>query len=47
MTSPWPMIRLPSSAMIALRPLFILSARAMSSGESRLTVSVIATVSSP
>src|SRR5262245_99639 len=35
MTSCWPMIRLWSSARIALRPAFMRSARAMSSGESR------------
>src|SRR5215210_7647648 len=39
MTSCWPMMRLCSSARIALRPLFILSARAMSSGEFRSRVS--------
>src|SRR5579864_3386000 len=38
MTSDWPMIRLPSSVMIACRPTFILSASAMSSAESKSTV---------
>src|SRR5262249_10971631 len=40
MTSLWPMIRFCSSAMIALRPPFILSARAISSVDSKVRVSV-------
>src|SRR5262249_32049496 len=44
MTSLCPMMRLPSSAMICCRPTFILSANAMSSGESKSTVLVSSTV---
>src|SRR5262249_55926252 len=44
MTSLCPMMRLPSSAMICCRPTFILSANAMSSGDSNSTVSSATTV---
>src|SRR5437588_1015644 len=44
MTSDCPMIRLPSSSMICWRPTFILSASAMSSADSKSTVST-ATIS--
>src|SRR5438093_689899 len=46
MTSCWPMILLCSSARTALRPLFILSASAMSSGESRSTMLGVIVLSS-
>src|SRR3954467_10160005 len=41
MTSDCPMMRLPSSAMICCRPTFILSASAMSSADSKSTVSML------